>query len=116
MDAHLAVWIDVGNLPAQFYDSITTRSILERFGSIIQFSQNFLHRKNMESFAVLMAVQSTRSLPEILRLKDGILNYNVSFNPVSVSAVAANVLLEEKCWEFITRGERLYRSELFDRP
>lgn len=70
----------------------------------------------MESFSVLMAVQSTRHIPEFLKIKDGIYNYNVSLNPVSVKAVAANVILEERREEFLSRGERLHRSGYFDRP
>lgn len=116
MDAHLAVWVEVGKFPIHFQDTITTRYILDCIGFILKFSQNFVRHDNVETFAVLMAVPSTRIIPEILHIKNGILNYNVTLKPVSVSAVAANVHLEEQRWEFLTRGERYYRAEIFDRP
>lgn len=116
IDAHLAVWVEVSQLSAHFYDSIIVRYILECFGFILRFSQNFFRRDNMESFSVLLAVSSTRVIPKTLRLKTGIFNYKVSLKPVSVSAVTANVHLEEQRWEFLTQGERYFRANIFDRP
>lgn len=105
IDAHLAVWVEVGKLPAHFYDSTTTRYILNHFGFILKFSQNFRRCDNMEAFAILLAVPSTRILPKTLCLKTGVLNYNDTLKPVSVSAVATNIHLDEQRWEFLTRGE-----------
>lgn len=116
VDAHLAVWVEIGKLPAHFFDMSTALFITNSFGHIIKFSSNFFRKDHLESFAILLAVPLTRFILKTIGVIDGVLKFNISLKTVSVSAVAANVHLEEVRWEFLSRGERYHRAGLFDRP
>lgn len=115
VDAHLVVWVEIGKLHAHHLDMSMARFITQSFGHIIKFSSNFFRKDNLESFAILLAVSSTRLIPKTIGVKEGILRFNITLKTVSILAVVANFHLEEAQWEFLSRGERYHRAGLFDR-